>query len=126
MVYHAETRRGYSTRQPRDAGMALERLYAATAAISAVIDDEPRLLGSVAEQFAMLVNARYGALGILGEDGTLKGFYTHGLSRDDEAFLRPTPPVGHGILGAMLVEGRPLRIDDMDRSEEHTSELQSH
>ena len=114
MVYHAETRRGYSTRQPRDAGMALERLYAATAAISAVIDDEPRLLGSVAEQFAMLVNARYGALGILGEDGTLKGFYTHGLSRDDEAFLRPTPPVGHGILGAMLVEGRPLRIDDMD------------
>jgi signal transduction histidine kinase/CheY-like chemotaxis protein len=94
--------------------MALERLYAATAAISAVIDDEQRLFSTVPEQFASLVNARYGALGILGEDGTLKGFYTHGLSRDEEAFLRPTPPVGHGILGAMLIEGRPLRIDDME------------
>ena len=70
--------------------MALERLYAATAAISAVIDDEPRLLGTVAKQFASLLNARYGALGILGEDGTLTGFYTYGLSHDDEAFLRPT------------------------------------
>ena len=114
MVYHAQTRQGSGSQRPREADMALERLYAATAAISAVIDDEPRLLGTVAEQFASLVNARYGALGILGEDGTLTGFYTYGLSHDDEAFLRPTPPVGHGILGAMLVEGRPLRIDDMD------------
>ena len=114
MVYHAHNRRGTGSQRPREAEMALERLYEATAAISAVIEDEPRLLGTVAEQFASLVNARYGALGILGEDGTLTAFYTHGLSRDDEAFLRPTPPVGHGILGAMLVEGRPLRIDDMD------------
>ena len=97
-----------------DPDLALERLYAATAAVSAAIDDEPRLLATVAEQFASLVGARYGALGILGDDGTLKGFYTHGLTNDEEQFLRPTPPVGHGILGAMLVEGRPLRIDDID------------
>ena len=105
---------GDDTRWPRGTDIALERLYAATAAVSAVIDDEPRLLATVAEQFASLVGARYGALGILGEDGTLKDFYTHGLSRDEEAFLRPTPPIGHGILGAMLVEGRPLRIDDIE------------
>lgn len=97
-----------------DPDLALERLYAATAAVSAAIDDEPRLLATVAEQFASLVGARYGALGILGDDGTLNGFYTHGLTNDEEQFLRPTPPVGHGILGAMLVEGRPLRIDDID------------
>ena len=96
------------------ADLALERLYAATTAVSAAIDDEPRLLATVAEQFAWLVGARYGALGILGDDGTLKGFYTHGLTNDEERFLRPTPPVGHGIIGAMLVEGRPLRIDDID------------
>ena len=109
-----QSRRGQGHRRPNATDQALERLYAATAAVSAAIDDEPHLLRTVAEQFAALVNARYGALGILGEDGTLNEFYTHGLSQDDEAFLRPTPPVGAGILGEMLIEGRPLRIDDME------------
>ncbi len=97
-----------------ESDVALERLYAATAAISAAIDDEAQLLRTVPEEFALLLNVRYGALGLLGEEGGLTEFHTHGLTPEQEEFLRPTPPVGRGILGALLHEGRPLRIGDIE------------
>ena len=98
-------------RHTQASDVILRRLYAATTAISAFIDDEPRLLQSVAEEFATLVSAKYAALGILGDDGTLKNFVTFGLTAEEETLLRPNPPTGKGILGALLLEGRALRVD---------------
>jgi hypothetical protein len=89
-------------RRPNETDMALQHVLTATAAVTAVIDNEQRLFTTVAVQFASLVNARYGALGILSENGTLRDSFTHGLAHDDETFLRPTPPIGNGILGALL------------------------
>ncbi len=89
------------------------RLYTATTAISAFIDDEPRLLQSVADEFATLVSAKYAALGLLGHDGTLRTFVTFGLTAEEEMLLRPNPSTGKGILGALLLEGRALRVDDV-------------
>ncbi len=100
-------------RHTQASDVILRRLYAATTAISAFIDDEPRLLQSVAEEFAKLVSAKYAALGILGDDGTLKNFVTFGLTAEEETRLRPNPPTGKGILGALLLEGRALRVDDV-------------
>src|SRR5688500_11325680 len=91
----------------------LERLYAATSAIGSAIDDEPRLLTRIVHELATLLDARYAALGILGEDGGLTHFITTGLTDEEEALLRPQPPHGKGILGALLKEGHPLRLDDL-------------
>jgi signal transduction histidine kinase len=91
----------------------VERLYAATTAISAAVDDEPRLLKRIVEELATLLDARYAALGILGDDGALVHFETTGLTPEEEALLRPQPPHGRGILGALLHEGKPLRLDDL-------------
>jgi hypothetical protein len=59
-------------RRPNETDMALQHVLTATAAVTAVIDNEQRLFTTVAVQFASLVNARYGALGILSENGTLR------------------------------------------------------
>jgi signal transduction histidine kinase/CheY-like chemotaxis protein len=92
---------------------SLERLYAATTAISSVLDDEQRLLQRIVEELAALLDAKYAALGILGEDGHLIQFETTGLTPEEEQRLRPQPPHGRGILGALLREGKPLRLDDL-------------
>src|SRR5690242_11583352 len=92
----------------------LARLYAATTALSSEPLDEDRLLRRIAEEAAILLRARYAALGLLGPDGLLTRFETVGLTPAEFELLRGNPPHGRrGILGALLVEGRPLRLDDL-------------
>jgi signal transduction histidine kinase/DNA-binding response OmpR family regulator len=101
-------------RPPKDGPRSpLERLYAATTAISDAIDDEERLLQRIVQELSRLLNARYAAMGILGEDGRLAHFETTGLTGEEEAALWDTPPHGRGILGVLLREGKPLRLDDL-------------
>jgi signal transduction histidine kinase len=57
-----------------------------------------------------LTNARYGALSVLAPDGTIAQFITSGLTPEERARIG-TPPVGRGLLGAILHEG--LRLEDM-------------
>ena len=60
-----------------------------------------------------LTDARYGALGVLTPDGRLiEEFITVGISPEDRAALGE-PPTGHGLLGALITEARPLRIPDI-------------
>ena len=60
-----------------------------------------------------LTDARYGALGVLTPDGRLiEEFITVGISPEDRAALG-APPTGHGLLGALITEARPLRIPDI-------------
>src|ERR687885_62012 len=47
--------------------------------------------------------------------GLLAAFETPGLPPEEEETLRPQPPHGRGILGALLREGKPLRLDDLTR-----------
>src|SRR6059058_3167783 len=61
----------------------LERLYRATTAISATVDDEGQLLQTIVEQLATLLDARYAALGLLGEHGDLISFETRGLTPEE-------------------------------------------
>ena len=60
-----------------------------------------------------LVDARYGALGVLDESRTrLKEFITLGI--DDEQVARIGDlPEGHGILGLLIVDAKPLRLPDL-------------
>ncbi len=99
--------------RPQPSHGPLERLYAATTALGGAIEDENRLLQRIVEELAGLVDARYAALGILGQDGTLIQFETIGLTPAEFDTLKDDPPHGRGILGALLHEGKPLRLDDL-------------
>jgi signal transduction histidine kinase len=60
-----------------------------------------------------LVDARYGALGVLDEDRTrLTDFLTVGLDEDQRARIGHLPE-GHGILGLLIVDPKPIRLPDL-------------
>ena len=62
---------------------------------------------------AELVHARYAALGVPDESGeVLAEFVTTGLSPEAEARISHRPR-GHGLLGLIMREGRPLRLRDL-------------
>lgn len=64
---------------------------------------------------AEVIGARYTAIGVLAPDGrVLERFITHGLSDEERAAMGP-PPAGHGVLGLLLREGRPIRLPDLVR-----------
>lgn len=64
---------------------------------------------------AELTGARYSALGVIDRSGQeLERFVTHGL--DDAArSLIGELPRGKGILGVLIADARPLRLDDLTR-----------
>ncbi|MFJ6621844.1 GAF domain-containing protein [Kitasatospora sp. NPDC091335] len=71
--------------------------------------DLAQALHRIVEAAADLVDARYGALGVIGPDGhTLSQFLTVGLSEEEMAEIGP-PPSGRGILGELIREPQPLR-----------------
>jgi signal transduction histidine kinase len=59
-----------------------------------------------------LVNARYGALGVIGPDRQLIEFITHGLDGRAHSTIGD-PPGGRGVLGLLITEGRPIRMADI-------------
>lgn len=62
-----------------------------------------------------LTGARYGALGVLDEDGTqLALFVPVGLSEQEKADLAGVElPRGRGLLGHLITHPEPLRVDDI-------------
>jgi signal transduction histidine kinase len=67
-----------------------------------------RIVGSAVD----LVDARYGALGVLAPGGGISRFLHVGL--DDETLSRMGPlPEGKGLLGQLILDPRPLRLPDV-------------
>lgn len=60
-----------------------------------------------------MTNARYSALGISDEADRTEGFVTSGLTKAQLRGLK-VPPQGHGPLGSLRSDGKPVRIDDLD------------
>ncbi|MFP5342854.1 MAG: GAF domain-containing protein [Candidatus Limnocylindria bacterium] len=88
-----------------------EALDAATRAIAETLDLEA-VLQLIVEQVRDLVDARYAALGIADGHGRLERFITVGIDPATRAAIGPLP-VGHGLLGVIIREGRTLRIPDI-------------
>ncbi|MEX2372216.1 MAG: GAF domain-containing protein, partial [Dehalococcoidia bacterium] len=59
-----------------------------------------------------LTRGRYGALSVTDDEDRTEGFFTSGLGRDELMRLR-TPPQGHGPLGSLRYDGRPVRFEDV-------------
>jgi signal transduction histidine kinase len=75
--------------------------------------DLPAMLERIVQSAADLVDARYGALGVLDETRTrLAQFITVGIDEAGHAAIGDLPE-GHGILGLLIVDARPLRLPDL-------------
>ena len=71
------------------------------------------VLERVARLAAELLGARYAAVGMLGPDRqSLESFTVAGLT-DEEQRRIGDRPVGRGILGLLIQEGRPIRLADL-------------
>ncbi|MEQ8833516.1 MAG: GAF domain-containing protein [Miltoncostaeaceae bacterium] len=83
-----------------DAGLALGRELG--------LDD---LLGRIVEAARTVLGARYAALGVLDPSGTeLARFVTAGMSDAERERIGPLPR-GKGILGVLIRDARPLRLE---------------
>jgi signal transduction histidine kinase len=90
----------------------LRRLLDAVVSIGSKLD-LPEVLQQIVEAATDLVDARYGALGVLDETGTrLVEFFTVGIDDEQRAQIGDLPE-GHGILGVLIVDPRPLRLPDL-------------
>jgi signal transduction histidine kinase len=72
--------------------------------------DLPTLLHHIVDEARSMTNARYGALGVLNEEGTALGeFITVGLEPEVEVQIG-TRPTGRGVLGLLINDPKPLRL----------------
>jgi signal transduction histidine kinase len=90
----------------------LRRLLDATMAVGSALDLHD-VLRRVVETAADLVDARYGALGVLAEGGEeLAEFITVGIDPTTKETIGDLPK-GLGILGLLIKQARPLRLVDI-------------
>jgi signal transduction histidine kinase len=73
-------------------------------------------LRRIVEAAVDLVEARYGALGVLGAGGGLSRFLYVGLDEETRAGMGHLPE-GKGLLGQLILDPRPLRLDDLGAHE---------
>ncbi len=89
----------------------LHRLLDAVVAVAGALDLST-VLRRIVETATELVDAQYGALGVLGDSEELSAFVTVGI--DDEALAEiGAYPKGHGILGVLIKDPKPLRLHDL-------------
>ncbi|MFR9802437.1 GAF domain-containing protein [Pseudonocardia sp. RS010] len=69
-------------------------------------------LSQIVRSAVDLVDARYGALGVLAPDGSIARFIDVGLHPGERERLG-RPPTGKGLLGQLIVEPEPLRLADL-------------
>ncbi len=71
------------------------------------------IMAQLVELAKELTDATYAAIGVVNEDHTgLATFMTRGLDEAEEVAIGPRP-TGRGVLGLLLTDPRPLRLDDL-------------
>jgi len=100
---------------PAAARDQLARLVAASQAISSDLE-LPTALHNVVQVACDLASASYGAIGVISPDGMLEEFIHVGMSDGIVAQLG-APPSGHGLLGSVIAEARPIRLEHLSRDE---------
>jgi len=73
------------------------------------------VLQRIVEAAATITGAKYAALGVIDRSGQrLERFVTTGLSSDEHARIGELPR-GRGILGVLINDARPLRLEELGR-----------
>ncbi|WP_344859153.1 sensor histidine kinase [Planomonospora alba] len=93
---------------------ARDRIHALLEAVVSIGSDLDleTVLRRITEAATALVDARYGALGVIGEGGTLERFIPVGLTEEEIAKIEHWPH-GKGLLGLLIEDPRPLRLADL-------------
>ena len=86
----------------------MQGLLGAVVAISSDLDIGS-MLRRIVETAVTLVDARYGALGVIGHESRIAEFIPVGLSKQEIGRIDHWPE-GHGLLGLLIAEPRPLRL----------------
>ena len=72
----------------------------------------PGVLQRIVDLAAEVTDARYVALGVIGDDGHLTDFVTHGITPRQRKLIGRLPQ-GHGLLGYLIRHPKPLRLADI-------------
>jgi signal transduction histidine kinase len=88
-----------------------DALDEAAQAIAGVLDVDA-VLQVIVDRVRDLVGARYAALGIVDGYGFIEQFITSGIGLAERERIG-APPVGHGLLGLIIREGRSYRIPEI-------------
>jgi two-component system, NarL family, sensor histidine kinase DevS len=86
-------------------------LFEAVAAVGANLDIEVALR-DILEAAVRLVDAKYGAMGVIGESGRLAEFIPIGVTEEEISRIHHWPE-GRGLLGALITDPKPMRIADL-------------
>jgi GAF domain-containing protein len=95
----------------RDVLALQSRLRALLRANQAVVErlELPVVLERIVEAAVQLVGARYGALGVISPSGGLEQFIHVGMPPELVGEIGHLPE-GHGLLGALIDDPRPIRL----------------
>ena len=88
-----------------------DSLLEAVLAVSAGLELDTTLR-QIVHAATVLVGARYGALGILDDHGMLSQFVYTGIDAAARTLIGPLP-TGHGVLGVVIEEAKPLRLQKL-------------
>ena len=91
----------------------LDGLVDAMLAVSSGLELDDTLK-TIVRTAAELVDARYGALGVRGSEDELVGFITTGMDSETHQSIGKLPE-GRGVLGLLIDEPKPIRLDDIRR-----------
>ena len=91
-----------------------DRVHALLEAVVSIESDLEleTVLRRIVEAATTLVDARYGALGVIGEGDRLARFITVGVTEEEIAAIGHWP-TGHGILGLLIKEPSSIRLADL-------------
>lgn len=101
--------------RPPELGSMQQRLRRLEVATAALITDAslPAVLQRVVQVAAEVIEARYAAIGVIGPDGkVLENFVTYGIDPELQRRIG-APPSGHGVLGLVIQEAKPIRLPDL-------------
>jgi signal transduction histidine kinase len=95
----------------RDSLVAQERLQGLLAAIDVIIGDLDltTMLRRVVQSACHMLQAEYGALGVIGPTGGLEHFVHRGMNAETVAAIGRLPR-GKGLLGALIDDPTPIRL----------------
>lgn len=84
------------------------------AAVKANSEDMETAMRTILQCAVDVTGAKYGAIGVFGEGGKIKHFYTIGMNEEDKRKIGKYPE-GKGLLGYLHEVKQVLRIDDITK-----------
>jgi two-component system sensor histidine kinase DevS len=99
---------------------AQQRMRGLLEAVVALAEDLSleAVLQRVVNSACTLLRARFGALGVISEEhDALSHFITVGIDDETAGNIGPRP-TGHGVLGLLIRDPKPLRLHDLSRHPE--------